>query len=146
LLIADFLLGLVVFVWLRVVGDKRRRLSSGLGAVMLFGLNPALIYTSVVWGQNDSPLTLAVLLAVLMASQGSYGLAAAAAALAVLVKLQGLIVLPVLRIWILLQGRLRDWIAATVAFLAIVVVAIAPFQIGRPWNFLMSVIFSSAEY
>ena len=142
LVIADFLLGLVIFAWLRVVGPERR----GLGAVMLFALNPALIYTSVVWGQNDSVLTLPLMLTVLMASQANFGLAAAIAALAALVKLQGLIVLPILGIWILLRGRAGDCMAAALAFLATVIIAIAPFQVGRPWNFLASVVSSSAEY
>jgi Gpi18-like mannosyltransferase len=142
-IVADFLLGLVVFAWLRVVVGTGRR---GPGAVMLFALNPALIFTSVVWGQNDSALTLPVMLALLMTSQGNYGLAAAAAALAVLVKLQGLMVLPIIGIWILLHGRVRDWMVAALAFLATVVIAVAPFQIGRPWDFLPKVIASSADY
>jgi len=146
-IIADFLLGLIVFAWLRIIGSAGRGLSMRrqVGAVMLFALNPALLFTSVGCGQNDSALTLPVMLALLMVSQGS-GLAAAAAALAVIVKLQGLIVLPIVGIWILLQGRLRDWIVATLAFLATVIVAFAPFQIGRPWDFLARVIASSAEY
>jgi len=146
-IIADFFLGLIVFAWLRIIGTAGRGLSTRrqVGAVMLFALNPALLFTSVGWGQNDSALTLPVMLALLMVSQGS-GLAAAAAALAVIVKLQGLIVLPIVGIWILLQGRLRDWIVATLAFLATVIVAFAPFQIGRPWDFLARVIASSAEY
>ena len=35
---------------------------------------------------------------------------------------------------------------ATLAFLATVIIAFAPFQIGRPWDFLARVIASSAEY
>ncbi len=147
-LIADFLLGLVIFAWPRVVGSERRRLGDRreLGAVMLFALNPALIFTSVVWGQNDSALTLPVMLAALMAWQGNFVLAGAAAALAVVVKLQGVIVLPILATWILLHGRIRDWVVTALAFLATVIVAFAPFQIGRPWDFLANIIASSAEY
>ncbi len=147
-IIADFLLGLIVFAWLRAI-DKRSRglnLRRDLGALMLFTLNPALLFTSVAWGQNDSVLTLPVMLAMLMASQDNYALAAATAALAVIIKLQGLIVLPILGLWILLRGRVRDWIMGILAFLATVVVAFAPFQIGRPWDFLEKVIASSAEY
>jgi dolichyl-phosphate-mannose-protein mannosyltransferase len=141
-IIADFLLGLTVYAWLRVVGVRQR----GLGGVLLFALNPALNFTSVAWGQNDSALTLPVMLALLMVSQGNYALAAGAAALAVLIKLQGLIVLPIIGIWILLHGRVRDWMLAALAFLATVVIAIAPFQVERPWDFLAKVIASSADY
>jgi Gpi18-like mannosyltransferase len=141
-LTADFVVGLVIFAWLGILGGKRR----GPGAVMLFALNPALLYTSVVWGQNDSVLTLPVMLAVLMASQANYGLAAAVAALAVLIKLQGLFVIPILGFWMLLHGRARDWIVAVLAFSAMVIIAFAPFQIGRPWYFIAGVVSSSLEY
>jgi dolichyl-phosphate-mannose-protein mannosyltransferase len=140
--IADFLLALIIFAWLRTVSGARR----GIGAVMLFALNPALLFTSVAWGQNDSVLTLPVAAALLLAWQGNFALAAAAAALALMVKLQALIVLPILGIWILLRGGVRDWIMATLAFLATVVIAFTPFQIGKPWNFLATVMASSADY
>ena len=146
--IADFLLALAIFAWPRNVDRQARRPREWrqLAPVMLFALNPALLFTSVAWGQNDSVLTLPVMLALLIATQGSYALAAAAAALAVIVKLQGIIVLPILGIWILLHSRIRDWIVAALAFVGTVVIAFAPFQIGRPWDFLARVIASSAEY
>jgi dolichyl-phosphate-mannose-protein mannosyltransferase len=147
-LVADFFLGLLVFAW-PIIADRepgQPREWRGLGAVLLFAFNPALLFTSVAWGQNDSVLTLPVMLALLMVSKGNFALAAAAAALAVIVKLQGLIVLPILGIWMLLHGRVRDWAIAMLAFVATVVIAFAPFQIGRPWDFLWNVIASSAEY
>jgi Gpi18-like mannosyltransferase len=141
-IVADFLLGLMVYAWLSRLNFKRYRP----GAVMLFALNPALNFTSVAWGQNDSVLTLPVMLALLMVAQGNYALAAAAAALALMVKLQALIVLPILGLLMLLRARVRDWAPAVLAFLATVVIAVAPFQIGRPWDFLAKVIESSADY
>lgn len=141
-LIGDFILGLVIFAWLNALRGKRR----GLGAVMLFALNPAFIYDSVVWGQNDSVLTLLVMLAVLLASQAIYGFAAAAASLAVLLKLQGLIVFPILGFWMMLKGRARDWVVAALAFSVMAIIAFAPFQIGRPWYFIARVVSSSVDH
>ena len=141
-IIAEFLLGLVVYAWLARLGRIRWRP----GALMLFALNPALLFTSVAWGQNDSVLTLPVMLALLMISENNYALAGAAAALAVVIKLQALIVLPVLGFWMLLRARSRDWIASTAAFLVTITIAVAPFQIGKPWNFLAKLIESSADY
>lgn len=146
--IADFLLALVVFAWPQDVDRQAHagRDWRGLAPAMLLALNPALVFTSVAWGQNDSVLTLPLMLALLLATQGSYALAAAAAALAVIIKLQGIIVLPILGIWILLHSRSRDWITATLAFAVTVIIGFAPFQVGRPWDFLARVIASSAEY
>jgi dolichyl-phosphate-mannose-protein mannosyltransferase len=140
--LADVALALVIFAWLRTIAGARR----GLGAVMMFALNPALLYTSVVWGQNDSVLTLPLALALLLAWQGEFAMASAAAALALMVKLQGLIFLPILGLWILLRGRPRDWILSAAAFFAIIIVAFAPFQIGKPWDYLATVMAGSAEY
>jgi len=140
--LADVALALVIFAWLRTTAGARR----GIGAVMMFALNPALIYTSVVWGQNDSVLTLPLELALLLAWQRDYALASAAAAFALMIKLQGLIVLPILGLWILIHGRPRDWILAAAAFLAIIVVTFAPFQIDKPWDYLYTVMASSADY
>jgi len=144
-LVADLLLALVILAWMRAI-DGGWRARRAIGAVILFALNPALLYTSVVWGQNDSALTLPVMLALLMMWQGNYALAAAVAALAVMVKLQGLIVLPVLGIWMLLHGRVRDWLVAALAFIGTGIITIAPFQVARPWDFLATMIESSADY
>jgi len=140
--LADVLLALVLFGWLRTIAGAGR----GIGSIMIFALNPALIYDSMVWGQNDSVLTLPVALALLLAWQGEFAFAAAAAALGLMVKLQGLIVLPILGLWILLHGRVRDWIFAAAAFLGTIVIAFAPFQIGKPWDYLATVMAGSAEY
>lgn len=146
--VADFFLALVIFAWPKVVNGERERPPRwrGTGAVLLFALNPALLFTSVAWGQNDSVLTLPVMLALLMLLKDNYALAAATAAVAVIIKLQGLMVLPILGIWMLQRGRVRDWSLAALAFVATVVIAFAPFQIGRSWDFLANVIASSAEY
>src|SRR5579862_4955455 len=145
-LIADALLGLATLAWVRQLSDSAKRRTRDRFAVACFALNPALIYTSLVWGQNDSAVALGIMLALLMACTDNFALAGAAAALAVMAKLQGLIVLPILATWMLLKGRVRDWVLATLAFFGVVIVTIAPFQIGRPWNFLHDVIASSADY
>src|SRR5580698_10342389 len=46
-IVADFFLGLTVFAWMKMLSGERR----GPGAVMLLALNPALLFTSVAWGQ-----------------------------------------------------------------------------------------------
>ena len=145
-LVADFLLGLATFAWMRQLDDSADRQMRNWTTVAFFALNPALIYTSLVWGQNDSAVALGIMLALLMACTDNFALAGAAAALAVMVKLQGVIFLPILAIWMLLKGRIRDWAIAALAFLGVVVITIAPFQIGRPWNFLANTIASSADY
>jgi Gpi18-like mannosyltransferase len=144
--IADALLGLTTLAWMRQLGSDANGETRTRLAVACFALNPALVYTSLVWGQNDSAVTLGVMLALLMASADNFALAGAAAALAVMVKLQGVIVLPILATWMLLKGRIRDWMTTALAFIGVVIITVAPFQVGRPWNFLTNIIASSADY
>jgi dolichyl-phosphate-mannose-protein mannosyltransferase len=139
---ADFLVALLAFAWVR----RDRSAKVAWAAALLFALNPALIYTTVVWGQNDSCLVLPVMLATIMAADRRYDLAGAMAAIAVLVKLQGLILLPVLGWWMLLAGSVPACALGALGFAAAAMITIAPFQIGHPWNWFASVIASSLDF
>jgi hypothetical protein len=141
-LAADFLIAVLVFAWVR--RDRSSRMAWA--AALLFTLNPALIYTTVVWGQNDSCFVLPVMLAAMMAADRRYDLAGAIAAIAVLVKLQGLILLPVLGWWILLAADVPACAAAALGFVATAMITIAPFQIGHEWSWFASIIKSSLDF
>jgi Gpi18-like mannosyltransferase len=139
-LIVDFILGLTIFAATRRFGPARAAFSG----MLLFALNPALLFDSVAWGQSDSVLVLPILLSAMLIVDRRYELAWAMAAIAVLIKPQGLILLPVLGLWTLIRGRLADWVAAAAAFVGTLMIGIAPFQIGRPWNLLFNIYFSAA--
>jgi len=65
-------------------------------AMLLVALNPALLFDTVVWGQSDSVLTFVTLLSLVAILGEQYEIAWGLAAIAVLVKPQGLMILPVL--------------------------------------------------
>ncbi len=140
---ADFLLGLSVFCAIRRFGPSRMAL---LG-MLLFAANPSLLFDTVVWGQNDSALTLPILLSTLLVLDSHYGLGSAVAAIAVLIKPQGLILLPAIGFWTVLNAKPRDWMRAAAAFASTFLIGIFPFQVGHPWSFLGSVVlFSTKRY
>jgi len=141
-LIADLLLAATVFVYLRGAGYLR---GSYLG-MLLIALNPMMLYNSVVWGQSDSVLTLVMLLGVLMLLREEYELAWGLAALALLIKPQALALLPVLALWTALKLDWRRWWRAAFAFVAIVIVGIAPFQVNHEWSWIFSLYASTAAY
>ena len=93
-----------------------------LGAGVLWGMHPALVYTSAYWGQNDSLVTAFALAAVWAALRRRPALAAALLAAGAVIKPQPLIVAPVLA-WVVLQrsgwaGILRGALSGAAVLLA----------------------------
>jgi Gpi18-like mannosyltransferase len=132
-LLADLLLGTTMFAYLRRSG---RSLKVAWAGMLFVALNPALLFDTVVWGQTDSIVTSLMWLATLVALDSEYVMAAAVLAIAVLVKPHALIVIPLLACWVLRKdGITRLW-APVGAFAATVVVAVTPFAVGRPWDWL----------
>jgi dolichyl-phosphate-mannose-protein mannosyltransferase len=141
-LVADLILAVVLFVFFR------RRGRSLLAWVAMFSvaLNPALLFDTVVWDQSDSVVTLVMFLSVVMTLEEEYELGWALAALAALVKPQGLMLVPVLGLWTVLKCDFRRWWRQALAFVAVVIVCVAPFQIGHPWSWLPELYVSGAAY
>src|SRR5262249_2559742 len=51
-----------------------------------------------------------------------------------------------LLVWRLTRSSWQEWIRAVLAFLAVIVLAAAPFQVGHSWNWLPDLYLSTAEY
>ena len=113
-LIGDFLLSIAVYLFVR----RTRTVRYAWIALALVALNPAFIFDSVVWGQTDSPIALALFLSVAMMIDGEYEVGWGLAALAVLIKPQALSLMPVLGVWTLLRLEPRKWWRAALAFVA----------------------------
>ncbi|HTW89606.1 MAG TPA: phospholipid carrier-dependent glycosyltransferase [Candidatus Binataceae bacterium] len=141
-LIADLLLAATIFVYLRSAGYK---IGAYLGMLMI-ALNPAMLYDSVVWGQSDSVLTLVMVLCVLMLLQEEYELGWGLAAFAVLIKPQALALIPVLGLWTLLKIDWRNLWRPALAFIAVAIVGVAPFQINHAWDWIFSLYAATAAY
>jgi dolichyl-phosphate-mannose-protein mannosyltransferase len=133
-LIANLILALGVFAFLRRSGW---RVLSWVGMVFI-ALNPALIFDTVVWGQTDSAVMVPIFLSMVLLIDEEYELGWGLAALAVLMKPQALMVMPLLGLWTLLRGNFRNWWRAALAFVVIFAIGIAPYQIGHPWSWFPS--------
>lgn len=141
-LVADFFLAALMFVVVR-----RRASAQAAWLAMLFvALNPALLFDTVVWGQSDSVLTLVMLLSAAMMLDDEIELGWGLAALALLIKPQALMLMPVLGIWTLRTTAFTRWWRSALAFLAVAVVGVAPFQVGHPWSWLPDLYQSTAAY
>src|SRR5208282_3180505 len=141
-LIADFFMCFVVFAYVR--RTEHRHLA--LIAMLMVALNPALLFDTVIWGQSDSVLTLVMWLAVVATLAGEYEISWALAALSVLIKPQGLMVVPVLGWWLLLEADPATWLRAAIVSIGTFIIGIAPFQIGHEWDWIIKLYSSTAAY
>src|SRR5205807_7767480 len=113
-------------------------------AMLFFALNPALLFDKVVWGESDCTLGLVMMLSVASLIDDEIELSWGLAALAFLIKPQALMLMPVLGFWTLRQTSFAQWCRATLAFIAVLVVGVAPFQVNHPWSWLPELYFSTA--
>jgi Gpi18-like mannosyltransferase len=134
-LIADLFIGLTLYfaAW---------RDGRGLRAIvvmMLFALNPALIFDTVVWGQSDSIVALPMIAAAILILTGRYRLGWSAAAIAILAKPQAIAFTPPLGLWTLCNAGLAECRWSAGAFLGTVAIGIMPYQFGHSWNWIINV-------
>ena len=143
-LFADFVLALLIFAMIRRwVRDQKL---AWIGMI-LFALNPALLFDTLAWGQSDSVPALLMLLSMAMVIEEEYELGWALAAMAALVKPQALMFLPVLAWWTMLHSRITQWVASAVVFLTVGFLLILPFQLGEDsWTWIFTLYGSTAAY
>jgi len=141
-IVADLFLAIAMFALVR----KTSRPAIAYAAMLMVAINPAFLFDTVVWGQSDSVLTFIMLLSMIALLNAQYDLCWALAAIAVLIKPQGLMLVPVLAWWTMLETDVWRWIRCGVVALAVFVIGIAPFQIGHPWNWILDLYTSTAAY
>jgi Gpi18-like mannosyltransferase len=134
-LIADFFIGLTIYfaAW------RDRRAIRALIIMMLFALNPALIFDTVVWGQSDSVVALPMVIAAILILTGRYRLGWSAAAIAILAKPQALAFTPPLALWTLFNAGVGECAWCAGAVVGTVVIGILPYQLGHSWDWIINV-------
>jgi len=141
-LASDFALAALAFSFVR---RSASRLIAW-AAMLMVALNPALLFDTVGWGQADSALTLVMLLSVLLMAEAEFELGWALAALALLIKPQALMILPVLALWTILTCNVRRWWRPALAFAAALIVGAGPFQATQQWRWLPDLYLSTAAF
>ncbi len=141
-LAADFALAALMFI---IVRRNASRAVAWL-AMLFVALNPALLFDTVFWGQSDSVLALVMFLSTVMMLDDDVELGWALAALAILIKPQAIMLIPVLVVWTLLKARPSRWWQSAFVSIAIIVIGVAPFQLSHPWSWLPDLYLSTAAY
>jgi Gpi18-like mannosyltransferase len=134
-LIADLFIGLTLYFAAWRDGRSLRALI----IMMLFALNPALIFDTVVWGQSDSVVALPMILAAILILTGRYRLGWSAAAIAILAKPQALAFTPPLALWTLFNAGLVECAWCAGAVVGTIAIGVLPYQLGHSWDWIFNV-------
>ncbi len=128
----------LIFVFVR----KQSSFKLALTATALYTFNPAVIYDAAVWGQYDAIYTFFLVLSLMLALRSKPKLSAAAFALGILTKPQGIALVPLIAFLIYKKNGLKEMLLSVVAFAATVFVVIVPFNWGgSPISFLTNIYF-----
>jgi Gpi18-like mannosyltransferase len=134
-LIADLFIGLTLYFAAWRDGRGLRALI----IMMLFALNPALIFDTVVWGQSDSVVALPMIIGAILILTGRYRLGWSAAAIAILAKPQALAFTPPLALWTLFNAGFVECAWCAGAFVGTVAIGVLPYQLGHSWDWIFNV-------
>ncbi|MCG8405536.1 MAG: hypothetical protein MI923_10100 [Phycisphaerales bacterium] len=123
---ADVILAALLFLLL----VRRRPWRQALAVAALYGLMPAVIHNSTIWGQVDAIPTLLLVISLEMARRRQLVWMTIVAALAVLTKAQSVMMAPLWLVVAIGWGRWdgRRWLAMLGSGLAVVVVVLFPFR------------------
>ena len=141
-IVADFFLALAMFAFVR----RTSAAVVAFAGAMMVALNPAFLFDTVVWGQSDSVLSFTMLLSLVALLDEQYDLCWALAAISVLIKPQGLMLVPVLGWWTMLETEVTRWLRCALVAIGVFIIGIAPFQLGHPWNWIIDLYTSTAAY
>jgi Gpi18-like mannosyltransferase len=127
----------LLFVFLRKYLTLKQ---SAVGAA-IYAFNPAVIYDSAVWGQFDAIYTFLLVLSLMLAIKSKPKFAAAAFAISILTKPQGIALAPLLIYLIYRKNGLKKLLFSVGAFAATVFAVILPLEWDNPFTFLSNMYF-----
>jgi Gpi18-like mannosyltransferase len=139
----DLATSLLIYIFVR----KQANFKTALLATALYSFNPAVIYNTAVWGQFDAIYTFFLLLSLMLALKSKPKLSAAAFAIGLLTKPQGIVLAPLIAFLIYKKNGLKNLLFSVAVFAGTVFLVILPFQWSNPVTFLGNIYFGAyGEY
>jgi dolichyl-phosphate-mannose-protein mannosyltransferase len=135
----DLATALLIYVFVR----KQLSFKLALLATALYAFNPAVIFNTAVWGQFDAIYTFFLILSLMLALKGKPKLSAAAFAIGLLTKPQGIALAPLVAFLIYKKNGLKSLLVSVLVFAVMVLVVIAPFEWSNPVTFLSRIYFGA---
>ena len=123
----------------------RKQLSFKLSLVAsaLYAFNPAVIFNAAVWGQFDAIYTFFLVLSLMFAMDSKPKLSAAAFALGILTKPQGIALAPLIAFLIYKKNGIKNLAYSVGVVAATVFLVILPFEWTNPVTFLSNIYFGA---
>ncbi|MCX6644515.1 MAG: hypothetical protein NT043_04845 [Candidatus Bathyarchaeota archaeon] len=135
----DLATALLIYVFVR----KQASFKLALMATALYTFNPAVIYNAAVWGQFDAIYTFFLILSLILALKSKPKLSAAAFAIGLLTKPQGIALAPLVAFLIYKKNGLKNLLVSVLVFTATVFLVILPFEWSNPVTFLSNIYFGA---
>lgn len=144
-IIADVVISYLIYK----IADKRFNKTTSFILSLLFILNPAVFLNSTLWGQVDSFFTMILLIGIILIDKGKLSIATIIFTIAVLMKPQGIIFLPVIGYELIIDFiKTKNFknigLSALYAFITTVLV-ILPFSPGQAPTWLIKLYINTAE-
>jgi Gpi18-like mannosyltransferase len=143
--IFDLATGLLIYLFVR----RQASFKIALLSTAFYVFNPAVIYNAAVWGQYDAVYTFFLVLSLFLALKSKPEASAAAFALGILIKPQGIALAPLIILLILKKNGIKRLLTSVGAFAASVLLVAAPFEWGtggNPISFLSGIYFGAYGY
>jgi Gpi18-like mannosyltransferase len=125
----------LIFVFVRA----RSNLNVSLIAAAAYAFNPAVIFTSSIWGQFDSIYTFFLLLSFVLIFSSKLSLSVSTFTLAVLSKPQSIALAPLMALLIYKKYGLRGILTSSIIIAGTTILVILPFQWDNPITFLKEI-------
>jgi Gpi18-like mannosyltransferase len=129
----------LIYVFVR----KQLSFKQSLLATALYAFNPAVIFNTAIWGQFDAIYTFFLVLSLILALKSKPKLSAAAFAIGLLTKPQGIALAPLVAYLIYRKNGLKSLLFSVLVFAVSVLVVIAPFEWSNPVTFLSRIYFGA---
>lgn len=123
-IIFDILSSFMVFLIFKKINHNKL----GISMVILYLFNPVILIDSTVWGQVDSIFSFLIALAILLLIERKHYTSTIFFALAVMMKPQGIIVLPILAYELIRNKKVSKIVISLIIFLFVVFIVTFPFS------------------
>ncbi len=130
--IFDLAIAALIYLFVR----KQLSFKLTLVTVGLYAFNPAVIFNAAIWGQFDAIYTFFLVLSLILALKSKPELSAAAFALGILTKPQGIALLPLIAYLVIKKTGLKRLTLSILSFAATIFIVILPLEWSNPVTFL----------
>ena len=135
----DLATAVVIYAFVR----KQASFKIALTATALYTFNAAIIYNAAVWGQFDAIYTFFLVLSLILALKSKPYYSAAAFAIGLLTKPQGIALAPLIVLLIYKKNGFKKMLVSVATFATTVLLVIMPFEWSNPVTFLSSIYFGA---